>query len=186
MSFSTPSKRSPWSVLPALCSGHPSPVRPLGLSPLPPQGASSFFSLVGVNRPALRLDQSLDLERWPNMTFRLLARVSRPLPLTARARPRPQRPGLTAGRAVAGHTGGGHRAQPHSDSHLGTGGAARRPAAPLVPALQLLGWFCLHPCPVPWGCAHRPQTGTEDLKEQGGRGVGPARGAGVVVIFKEK
>ncbi|KAB0377617.1 hypothetical protein FD755_012061 [Muntiacus reevesi] len=37
-------------------------------------GASSFFSLVGVNRPALRLDQSLDLERWPNMTFRLLAR----------------------------------------------------------------------------------------------------------------
>ncbi|XP_043778389.1 cadherin-related family member 5 isoform X6 [Cervus elaphus] len=37
-------------------------------------GASSFFSLVGVNRPALRLDRSLDLERWPNMTFRLLAR----------------------------------------------------------------------------------------------------------------
>ncbi|XP_017898520.1 PREDICTED: cadherin-related family member 5 isoform X5 [Capra hircus] len=37
-------------------------------------GASSFFSLVGANRPALRLDQSLDLERWPNMTFRLLAR----------------------------------------------------------------------------------------------------------------
>ncbi|KAB0359799.1 hypothetical protein FD754_003955, partial [Muntiacus muntjak] len=36
-------------------------------------GASSFFSLVGVNRPALRLDRSLDLERWPNMTFRLLA-----------------------------------------------------------------------------------------------------------------
>ncbi|CAN0349838.1 unnamed protein product [Rangifer tarandus platyrhynchus] len=37
-------------------------------------GASSFFSLMGVNRPALRLDRSLDLERWPNMTFRLLAR----------------------------------------------------------------------------------------------------------------
>ncbi|XP_040111373.1 cadherin-related family member 5 isoform X5 [Oryx dammah] len=37
-------------------------------------GASSFFSLVGANRPALQLDQSLDLERWPNMTFRLLAR----------------------------------------------------------------------------------------------------------------
>ena len=61
----------------------PRPRASSGRSPLPPQGASSFFSLVGANRPALRLDQSLDLERWPNMTFRLLARVRRPLPLTA-------------------------------------------------------------------------------------------------------
>lgn len=99
MSFSTPSKRSPWSVLPAPCSGHPSPLRPLGLSPLPPQGASSFFSLVGANRPALRLDQSLDLERWPNMTFRLLARVSRHSRSRPRARPRPpaRRPDRRAG-----------------------------------------------------------------------------------------
>lgn len=67
-----------------LWARHPPPCRASsGLSLLPPQGASSFFSLVGANRPALRLDQSLDLERWPNMTFRLLARVSRPLPLTA-------------------------------------------------------------------------------------------------------
>ena len=99
MSFSTPSKRSPWSVLPAPCSGRPSPFRPLGLSPLPPQGASSFFSLVGANRPALRLDQSLDLERWPNMTFRLLARVSRHSRSRPRTRPRPpaRRPDRRAG-----------------------------------------------------------------------------------------
>ncbi|XP_076971038.1 cadherin-related family member 5 [Tamandua tetradactyla] len=37
-------------------------------------GASHFFSLVGANRPALRLDQPLDFDRWPAMTFRLLVR----------------------------------------------------------------------------------------------------------------
>ncbi|KAF0876597.1 CDHR5 protein, partial [Crocuta crocuta] len=37
-------------------------------------GASNFFSLVGANLPALRLDQTLDFYRWQNMTFRLLAR----------------------------------------------------------------------------------------------------------------
>ncbi|XP_069327951.1 cadherin-related family member 5 isoform X1 [Eulemur rufifrons] len=37
-------------------------------------GASDFFSLAGVNRPALRLDRSLDVYKWPNMTFRLLVR----------------------------------------------------------------------------------------------------------------
>lgn len=52
----------------------------LRLCPPPPQGARNFFSLVGANRPALRLDQTLDLERWPNMTFQLLVRVSRPPP----------------------------------------------------------------------------------------------------------
>ncbi|XP_005401885.1 PREDICTED: cadherin-related family member 5 isoform X1 [Chinchilla lanigera] len=36
--------------------------------------ASSFFSLEGVNRPALRLDRSLDFYQWQNMTFRLLVR----------------------------------------------------------------------------------------------------------------
>ncbi|XP_057582969.1 cadherin-related family member 5 [Hippopotamus amphibius kiboko] len=40
-------------------------------------GASSFFSLVGANRPELRLDRSLDFDRWPNMTFRLLVRDTR-------------------------------------------------------------------------------------------------------------
>lgn len=57
--------------------------RGLGLSPIPLpalQGASNFFSLVGANLPALRLDQTLDFYRWQNMTFRLLARVSRPRP----------------------------------------------------------------------------------------------------------
>lgn len=43
-------------------------------------GARNFFSLVGANRPALRLDQPLDLDRWPNMTFQLLVRVSGPPP----------------------------------------------------------------------------------------------------------
>ncbi|XP_039696383.1 cadherin-related family member 5 isoform X2 [Pteropus medius] len=37
-------------------------------------GASSFFSLVGVNRPALQLDQPLAFNRLPNMTFHLLVR----------------------------------------------------------------------------------------------------------------
>ncbi|KAM6174049.1 cadherin-related family member 5 [Erethizon dorsatum] len=36
--------------------------------------ASSFFSLVGVNRPALRLDRFLDFYQWQNMTFQLLVR----------------------------------------------------------------------------------------------------------------
>ncbi|XP_058382102.1 cadherin-related family member 5 [Diceros bicornis minor] len=40
-------------------------------------GASVFFSLVGVNLPALQLDRTLDLDRWPNMTFRLLVRDTR-------------------------------------------------------------------------------------------------------------
>ncbi|VTJ61144.1 Hypothetical predicted protein [Marmota monax] len=39
-------------------------------------GAGSFFSLLGVNRPALRLDRALDFYKWQNMTFRLLVRVS--------------------------------------------------------------------------------------------------------------
>nr|XP_015107505.1 cadherin-related family member 5 isoform X6 [Vicugna pacos] len=37
-------------------------------------GASDFFSLMGTNRPALRLDQPLDFEKCRNMTFRLLVR----------------------------------------------------------------------------------------------------------------
>ncbi|KAM5184563.1 cadherin-related family member 5 [Callospermophilus lateralis] len=41
------------------------------------QGAGSFFSLLGVNRPALRLDRALDFYKWQNMTFRLLARDTR-------------------------------------------------------------------------------------------------------------
>ncbi|XP_052568408.1 cadherin-related family member 5 [Peromyscus californicus insignis] len=36
--------------------------------------ASSFFSLVGVNNPALRLQQALDFYKIQNMTFKLLAR----------------------------------------------------------------------------------------------------------------
>ncbi|XP_014687029.2 cadherin-related family member 5 isoform X2 [Equus asinus] len=40
-------------------------------------GASAFFSLVGANLPALQLDRTLDLDRWPNMTFQLLARDTR-------------------------------------------------------------------------------------------------------------
>nr|XP_035939569.1 cadherin-related family member 5 isoform X2 [Halichoerus grypus] len=37
-------------------------------------GASNFFSLVGTNLPALRLDQPLDFSSWQNITFRLLVR----------------------------------------------------------------------------------------------------------------
>uniref|UniRef100_A0A8C0WFG2 Cadherin-related family member 5 n=1 Tax=Castor canadensis TaxID=51338 RepID=A0A8C0WFG2_CASCN len=37
-------------------------------------GASSFFSLEGANRPALRLDQSLDFYKMQTMTFQLLVR----------------------------------------------------------------------------------------------------------------
>ncbi|XP_059960612.1 cadherin-related family member 5 [Mesoplodon densirostris] len=40
-------------------------------------GASGFFSLVGANRPELRLDRSLDFDRWQNMTFQLLVRDTR-------------------------------------------------------------------------------------------------------------
>ncbi|KAM4848330.1 cadherin-related family member 5 [Urocitellus parryii] len=40
-------------------------------------GAGSFFSLLGVNRPALRLDRTLDFYQWQNMTFRLLVRDTR-------------------------------------------------------------------------------------------------------------
>nr|XP_034491165.1 cadherin-related family member 5 [Marmota flaviventris] len=40
-------------------------------------GAGSFFSLLGVNRPALRLDRALDFYKWQNMTFRLLVRDTR-------------------------------------------------------------------------------------------------------------
>ncbi|XP_019065546.1 cadherin-related family member 5 isoform X5 [Fukomys damarensis] len=36
--------------------------------------AKSFFSLVSVNRPALRLDQPLDFYKWQTMTFQLLVR----------------------------------------------------------------------------------------------------------------
>ncbi|EDM12015.1 mucin and cadherin like, isoform CRA_d [Rattus norvegicus] len=39
--------------------------------------ASKFFSLVGINSPALKLDQTLDYYKSPNMTFRLLARDTR-------------------------------------------------------------------------------------------------------------
>ena len=56
----------------------PRPLRLLGsVLPDPPQGASDYFSLVSVNRPALRLDRSLDFYERPNMTFWLLVRVSR-------------------------------------------------------------------------------------------------------------
>ncbi|XP_073745933.1 cadherin-related family member 5 isoform X3 [Callorhinus ursinus] len=37
-------------------------------------GASNFFSLVGTNLPALRLDQPLDFYSWQKMTFQLLVR----------------------------------------------------------------------------------------------------------------
>ncbi|XP_037696563.1 cadherin-related family member 5 isoform X1 [Choloepus didactylus] len=37
-------------------------------------GAGDFFSLVGANRPALRLDRTLDFDRCPAMSFRLLVR----------------------------------------------------------------------------------------------------------------
>ncbi|KAM8817960.1 cadherin-related family member 5 isoform 1-T1 [Rhynchonycteris naso] len=40
-------------------------------------GAKNFFSLVGVNRPALRLDQTLDFDRCQNMTFQLVVRDTR-------------------------------------------------------------------------------------------------------------
>ncbi|MBZ3870273.1 Cadherin-related family member 5 [Sciurus carolinensis] len=40
-------------------------------------GAGSFFSLLGVNRPALRLDRALDFYKWQNMTFQLLVRDTR-------------------------------------------------------------------------------------------------------------
>ncbi|XP_060015528.1 cadherin-related family member 5 [Lagenorhynchus albirostris] len=40
-------------------------------------GTSGFFSLVGASRPELRLDRSLDFDRWPNMTFQLLVRDTR-------------------------------------------------------------------------------------------------------------
>ncbi|XP_067603875.1 cadherin-related family member 5 isoform X2 [Pseudorca crassidens] len=55
-------------------------------------GASGFFSLVGANRPELRLDRSLDFDRWPNMTFQLLVRVSRPLPPSSRTPTAPPEP----------------------------------------------------------------------------------------------
>ncbi|XP_045626616.1 cadherin-related family member 5 isoform X3 [Ursus americanus] len=37
-------------------------------------GARDFFSLVGTNLPALRLDRTLDFYTWQSMTFRLLVR----------------------------------------------------------------------------------------------------------------
>uniref|UniRef100_A0A2K6SER1 Cadherin-related family member 5 n=1 Tax=Saimiri boliviensis boliviensis TaxID=39432 RepID=A0A2K6SER1_SAIBB len=37
-------------------------------------GASDYFSLVGANRPALRLDRPLDFDKRPKMAFRLLVR----------------------------------------------------------------------------------------------------------------
>ena len=80
---------------PALPFGHPhlcASSRGPRLSPPPPQGASGFFSLVGANRPELRLDRSLDFDRWPNMTFQLLVRVSRPLPPSSREPTAPPEP----------------------------------------------------------------------------------------------
>ncbi|XP_040826768.1 cadherin-related family member 5 [Ochotona curzoniae] len=38
------------------------------------QGASSFFSLAAENRPALKLTQTLDYDKFPNMALELLAR----------------------------------------------------------------------------------------------------------------
>lgn len=114
--------------------------------PLPPQGANNFFSLVGTNLPALRLDQPLDFSSWQNITFRLLVRVSRPgCSGPHRAAPGPGPPGLTQpGPAVAGHTGGECRAQPHGHSHLGPEGGACGPSPPLVPALWLFRPLHLH------------------------------------------
>ncbi|XP_008563564.1 PREDICTED: cadherin-related family member 5-like, partial [Galeopterus variegatus] len=40
-------------------------------------GVRDFFSLVGANRPALRLDQRLDFYKWPSVTFLLLVRDTR-------------------------------------------------------------------------------------------------------------
>ncbi|XP_062053684.1 cadherin-related family member 5 isoform X3 [Lepus europaeus] len=37
-------------------------------------GAGVFFSLAGANHPALRLDRTLDFDKWSEMTFRLLVR----------------------------------------------------------------------------------------------------------------
>ena len=69
----------------------------LRLSPIPlppPQGASNFFSLVGTNLPALRLDRSLDFYQCQNMTFQLLVRVSRPGHSSPHlSRPQPGAPG---------------------------------------------------------------------------------------------
>lgn len=79
--------------------------------------------------------------------------------------PRGPSPGTQADRqgwALAGHPGREHRSQPHGHGHRGPGGAARRPAAPLVPALRLLRPSHLHPSPIPRGRAHGPQTGTGD------------------------
>lgn len=57
----------------------PSTFQSLRLCPLPPcQDASSFFSLVGQNNPALRLEKTLDFYKIQSMTLKLLARVSRP------------------------------------------------------------------------------------------------------------
>lgn len=79
---------TPVSASPVPTHYRPLPLMPPGLSsstfpslmlcPLPPsQDASSFFSLVGPNNPALRLQQALDFDKIQNMTFKLLARVSR-------------------------------------------------------------------------------------------------------------
>ncbi|XP_062951277.1 cadherin-related family member 5 [Cynocephalus volans] len=40
-------------------------------------GIRDFFSLVGANRPTLRLDQRLDFYKWPSVTFLLLVRDTR-------------------------------------------------------------------------------------------------------------
>lgn len=60
-------------------------------------GASSFFSLVGVNRPALQLDKPLAFDRLPNMTFYLLVRVRRPRPPEADPPAPPSGPALLPG-----------------------------------------------------------------------------------------
>lgn len=58
--------------------------------PPPPQGAGSFFSLLGTNLPALRLDRPLDFYKWQNMSLLLLVRVSRPGHPPAAPSPRSQ------------------------------------------------------------------------------------------------
>lgn len=50
--------------------------------------------MVGANRPALRLDQRLDFDRWQNMSLQLLVRVSPGASSTPHAAPAPA-PGLT-------------------------------------------------------------------------------------------
>lgn len=69
----------PLQLAASQATGPPAPrLCPPSLSGCAPplQGASSFFSLAAENRPALKLTQTLDYDKFPNMALELLARVS--------------------------------------------------------------------------------------------------------------